>query len=89
MESKAGMKVGIDTNILVYAHREDRPRKQFISLGYIYACPVVSAQVISEYLNATRNRFRKLHPLVPHDENVKIEIIRKCMVNLRGCPIWL
>jgi predicted nucleic acid-binding protein len=80
-------KIGIDTNILVYTHREDKPREMLIARGHVLACPVVSAQVVSEYINGMRNRYRRLHRGVPHDENVKVGIIGQCMSNLRGCPI--
>jgi predicted nucleic acid-binding protein len=80
-------KVGIDTNILVYALREDRPLMMHKARSIIHEHPVVSSQVVSEYLNAIQNRHKRKRRGLPHDEPQKVGVIEKCEPYLLGCPI--
>ena len=47
-------KFAIDTNILIYIHDKSCERKQDIARTLIVESPVVSTQVVSEYINVLR-----------------------------------
>ena len=47
-------KIAIDTNILIYLHEETPSFKTYKANDIIRGLPIVSAQVISEYLNVLK-----------------------------------
>lgn len=47
-------KIAIDTNILIYLHEENPSFKTEKANEIILNCPIVSTQVISEYLNVLK-----------------------------------
>ena len=47
-------KVAVDTNILIYLHDDKVPVKQKIALDIMKDRPVISPQIISEYLNVLK-----------------------------------
>ena len=67
--------IAIDTNILVYCHSYSEPQKREIAIGLFAFYPIVSTQVLSEYLNVVR---RKLN--LP-----KEEIMDVCLQNIELC----
>ena len=44
-------KIALDSNILIYNHSLDHENKRLIARDFFKENPVVSSQVISEYLN--------------------------------------
>jgi len=67
----------VDTNILLYLRNIDSPKKQKKANNLIDLSPVVSSQVISEYLNVSK-RLLKLP---------KEQILDICLDDLECCNI--
>ena len=68
-------KIALDTNILVYSHSNDEPDKLETATGLFAFHPVISTQVLSEYINVVR-RTLKLS---------KNEIMDVCLQNIELC----
>jgi len=68
--------IALDTNILVYGHSGDSRKKQ-IGRTLMNDVPVISSQVISEYLNVMQRVFKK----------EKNELIQTTALLLRNCII--
>lgn len=51
-------RIALDSNILVYNHSLDCINKRIIARDFFKENPVVSSQVISEYLNVMRRSFK-------------------------------
>jgi len=68
----------IDTNILVYSHDQNAGNKQDIARNLIVESPIVSTQVVSEYINVLKRIMK-----IP-----KQEIISTCLPNLKRCNIF-
>jgi len=74
-------KIALDTNILIYNHGLDGNPKRLISEKFFKENPVISPQVISEYINVMQ-RFFKIE---------KNELIKMCSQWLKRCtisPLW-
>ena len=71
------LNIAIDTNVFVYLRDGDYPAKKDRANELIDLMPVVSAQVISEYLNVTKRLFKL----------TKQEVLDICMSDLKGCRI--
>jgi predicted nucleic acid-binding protein len=67
--------IALDTNVLVYCHSSDEVDKQEIATSLFAYYPVVSTQVLSEYLNVVK-RTLKLS---------KDEIMDICLQNIELC----
>ena len=72
-------KIALDTNILIYWHSNDEPDKQKVAIDLLesHSYPVVSTQVLSEYINVVR---RKLQ--LPKEEIMDI-----CLRNIGICTL--
>jgi predicted nucleic acid-binding protein len=70
-------KFALDTNILIYSHDESAVSKQSISRDLIVQSPVVSSQVVSEYISVMKRILN--YP--------KAMIINACIPNLKHCQI--
>ena len=70
-------KISIDTNILVYCHSNDEIDKQKMATSLFSFYPVISTQVLSEYINVVR---RKLG--LPKDKIMDI-----CLQNIELCTL--
>jgi len=70
-------KIALDTNILIYNHGFDGEAKQIIADGFLDNTPVISAQVISEYLNVMK-RISKMG---------KRELMEMCAEWLEDCHV--
>jgi len=70
-------KIALDTNILIYNHGFDGEAKQIIADSLLDGYPVISAQVISEYLNVMK-RISKMG---------KRELMEMCAEWLEDCRI--
>jgi len=67
----------VDTNIFLYLRNSDSPEKQKKANNLIDLLPIVSSQVVSEYLNVSK-RLLKLP---------KEQILDICLNDLDGCNI--
>ncbi|GHT68905.1 ribonuclease VapC [Bacteroidia bacterium] len=72
-------KFALDTNILLYSHDESAVNKQNTARNLIVKSPIISTQVVSEYINAVR-RIIKLP---------KEKIFSACLPNLKCCNIYI
>lgn len=72
-------KIALDTNVLIYIHDNSDKKKSAIALNILADRPLISAQVVSEYLNT----LRRVLPIPKH------EILLKAAGWLEGCPIAL
>ena len=70
-------KTALDTNILVYLYDDTNLQKRNISESLILETPLISTQVISEYINVTKRLLR-----LP-----KIEVFDKCCQVFDKCRI--
>lgn len=70
-------KIAVDTNILLYLHEEPVTLKSIRAKQIAAESPVISAQVISEYLNVLKRLLK-----VP-----KLRLIEHCIVLVDGCEI--
>jgi predicted nucleic acid-binding protein len=70
-------KIALDTNILIYCHDKTNERKRNIALDTLDLSPVISTQVISEYINVLKRIYT-----IP-----KEELLSLCLGNLEGCII--
>jgi len=67
----------LDTNILIYSHDKNSVYKQNIARDLIIQSPIVSTQVVSEYINVMK-RMLNIH---------KTMVINACIINLKHCQI--
>ena len=72
-------KIALDTNILIYSHFRNDEHKRTVSHELLAANPVVSTQVVSEYLNV----MKRLLPVS------KIELLKLCAQWMNECWIQL
>ena len=70
-------KISLDTNILIYSHEQPDLFKRNIALDKLDLSPVISTQVLSEYINVLRRLYK-----IP-----KQELITLCCGNIEGCII--
>jgi predicted nucleic acid-binding protein len=67
--------IALDTNVLVYCHSSDEVKKQEIATNLFAFYPVISTQVLSEYLNVLKRKLK-----LPKDE-----ILDVCLQNIELC----
>jgi predicted nucleic acid-binding protein len=70
-------KIAIDTNILVYCHSNDELDKQRLAISLFSFYPVISTQVLSEYINVVKRMLR-----LP-----KEKIMDVCLQNIELCAL--
>ena len=70
-------KIALDSNILIYNHSLDHENKRLIARAFFKEFPVVSSQVISEYLNVMKRNFKMQ----------KLELMQLCSLWLEKCSI--
>jgi len=70
-------RIALDSNIIIYNHSLDHEKKRLIAGGFFKENPVVSSQVISEYLNVMKRNFKMQ----------KQELIQICSLWLEKCSI--
>jgi predicted nucleic acid-binding protein len=70
-------KISIDTNVLIYNHGIDGDAKQLIADSLLDNVPVISTQVISEYLNVIK-RISKMS---------KSDLLKMCAEWLENCQV--
>jgi predicted nucleic acid-binding protein len=69
--------VALDTNVIVYCHSNDEPDKKQMATSLLALYPVISTQVLSEYLNVVKRRLK-----LPKDE-----IMDVCLQNIEMCML--
>lgn len=70
-------KIAVDTNVLIYLHETSHTFKTELASNILGRSPVISNQVISEYLNVLRRLLK-----VP-----KHRLIEHCLIVIEGCEI--
>jgi len=70
-------KISIDTNVLIYNHGIDGDTKQLIADSLLDNVPVISTQVISEYLNVMKRISRMS----------KSDLLKMCAEWLEDCQV--
>ena len=70
-------RIALDSNILIYNHSLDHENKRLIARNFFKENPVVSSQVISEYLNVMKRNFK-----MP-----KLELMQLCSLWLEKCSV--
>jgi predicted nucleic acid-binding protein len=70
-------KISLDTNVLIYNHGIDGDAKQLIADSLLDNVPVISTQVISEYLNVIK-RISKMS---------KSDLLKMCAEWLENCQV--
>jgi predicted nucleic acid-binding protein len=70
-------RIALDSNILIYNHSLDNENKRLIARNFFKENPIVSSQVISEYLNVMRRNFKMQ----------KQELMYLCSLWLEKCSI--
>jgi len=70
-------RIALDSNILIYNHSLDYESKRLIARDFFKETPVVSSQVISEYLNVMKRNFKM----------EKQELMQLCSLWLEKCSI--
>ena len=70
-------KISLDTNVLIYNHGIEGDAKQLIADSLLDNVPVISTQVISEYLNVMK-RISKMS---------KNDLLKICAEWLEGCHV--
>ena len=70
-------RIALDSNILIYNHSLDYENKRLIARDFFKEKPVVSSQVISEYLNVMRRNFKMQ----------KLELMQLCFLWLEKCSV--
>jgi predicted nucleic acid-binding protein len=70
-------RIALDSNILIYNHSLDHENKRLIARDFFKENPVVSSQVISEYLNVMKRSFKMQ----------KQELMQLCSLWLEKCSV--
>ena len=70
-------KIALDSNILIYSHSSELEDKKLIARAFLKETPVVSSQVISEYINVIKRNLK-----LP-----KLELIQLCSSWLEKCTV--
>jgi predicted nucleic acid-binding protein len=70
-------RIALDSNILIYNHSLDCENKRIIARDFFKEKPIVSSQVISEYLNVMKRNFKIQ----------KQELMHICSLWLEKCSI--
>ncbi len=70
-------RIALDSNILIYNHSLDHENKRLIARDFFKENPIVSSQVISEYINVMRRNFKMQ----------KQELLHLCSLWLEKCSI--
>jgi predicted nucleic acid-binding protein len=70
-------KIALDSNILIYNHSMDHENKRLIARDFFKENPIVSSQVISEYLNVMKRIFKMQ----------KLELMQLCSLWLEKCCV--
>jgi predicted nucleic acid-binding protein len=70
-------RIALDSNILIYNHSLDHENKRLIARDFFFLFPVVSSQVISEYLNVMKKNFKMQ----------KLELMQLCSLWLEKCTV--
>ncbi|MDR2595174.1 MAG: PIN domain-containing protein [Fibromonadaceae bacterium] len=70
-------RIALDSNILIYNHSLDYENKRLIARDFFKENPIISSQVISEYINVMKRNFKMQ----------KQELLYLCSLWLEKCSI--
>jgi len=70
-------KIALDSNILIYNHSQECEDKKHIARGFFNENPVVSSQVVSEYINVIKRNLKMS----------KLELMQLCSLWLEKCTV--
>jgi len=70
-------KIALDSNVLIYCHSLEYGDKKLIARALFKETPVVSSQVVSEYINVIKRNLKL----------TKLELIQLCSLWLEKCII--
>lgn len=70
-------KIALDSNILIYNHSLEFESKKYIAMNFFNENPVVSSQVISEYISVIKRNLKIS----------KLEIMQLCSLWLEKCIV--
>jgi predicted nucleic acid-binding protein len=70
-------RIALDSNVIIYNHSFTYENKRLIARDFFNEKPIVSSQVISEYLNVMRKRFKM----------EKNELMQLCSSWLEQCTV--
>jgi len=70
-------RIALDSNILIYNHSLDYESKRLVARDFFKENPVISSQVISEYINVMKRNFKMQ----------KQELLNLCSLWLEKCSI--
>jgi predicted nucleic acid-binding protein len=70
-------KIALDSNILIYIHSLEYEDKRYIARRFFDENPVVSSQVVSEYINVIKRNLKIS----------KLELIQLCSLWLEKCTV--
>lgn len=70
-------RIAVDTNILVYLHEDTPTFKSEISQKIVRNLPILSSQVLSEYINVLNRLLR----------TPKLHLIDHCLTVTEGCTV--
>ena len=79
MKQTTMTEIALDTNILIYNHFGNNEHKRTVAHELLTYCPIVSTQVVSEYLNVMKRLLR-----VP-----KVELLELCVQWMNECRIQI
>jgi len=79
--------IALDTNILIYSHFRNDEHKRTVAHELLTHCPIVSTQVVSEYLNVMKRllsipKFELLELCAQWMNECHIQIVEKSTVNI-------
>ncbi len=70
-------KIAVDTNVLIYLHETPHTFKTELASNILRQSPVISNQVISEYLNVLKRLLKA----------PKYRLVEHCLLVVEGCEI--
>jgi len=70
-------RIALDSNILIYNHSLEFEEKKRIAVNFFKEIPVVSSQVVSEYINVIKRNL----------EIPKLELMQLCSIWLEKCIV--
>jgi len=70
-------KIALDSNVLIYCHSFENEDKKLIARALFKENPVVSSQVVSEYINVIKRNLKL----------TKLELMQLCSLWLEKCTV--
>jgi predicted nucleic acid-binding protein len=79
--------IALDTNVLIYSHLKNDEHKRAVAHELLTYCPIVSTQVVSEYLNVMKrllfiSKIELLELCAQWMNECRIQIVERSTVNI-------